>query len=143
MQYQLTNVTLEDADALVRYCQFPAMRHDPLRAVMFPEAKLKFYNQEEEIKWTIEGLEESLENKSCYIRKAIYGSNCVGYATWTLESSGRTSRRKTTPAKQRESRIPKGLDVDAWHLISNRLREERQRVLQDKKDILSKSASIC
>jgi hypothetical protein len=143
MQYQLTDGTLDDADALVRYCQFPAMRYDPLRAIMFPEANSQSYEEEEEIKWTIEGLEESLEDKSCYIRKATYDSTCVGYAIWTLETDGRTPRQKTTPAKQRESWIPKGLDVDAWHLISNRLREERQRVLQDKKDILSKSASVC
>lgn len=110
---------------------------------MFPEANSKSYNEEEEIEWTIEGLEESLENKSCYIRKVIHDSNCVGYAIWTLETDGKKTRQKTTPAKQRESWNPKGLDFNAWHLVSARLREERQRVLQDKKDILSKSASVC
>jgi hypothetical protein len=142
MQYQLTDVTLADADALVRYYQYPAMRHDALRAIMFPEANSESYNEEEEIKWTIEGLEESLENNSCYIRKVTYDSNCVGYAIWTWETDGKTKKQKTTPVRQRESWNPKGLDVNAWNLISNRLREERQRVLQDKKNILSKPASF-
>jgi hypothetical protein len=142
MQYLLTDVTLDNADALVRYCQFPAMRHDPLRAIMFPEADTESYNEEEEIKWTIEGLEESLENKSCYIHKVTYSSSCAGYAVWTLETDGKTKRQRTTPVRQRESWNPKGLDVNAWNLISNRLREERQRVLQDKKNILSKPASF-
>jgi hypothetical protein len=142
MSYQISEVTLADADSLVHHCQFPAMRHDSLRAIMFPEANSESYNQEEEIKWTIEGLEESLQNKSCYIRKVTHDSNCVGYAIWTLETDGKTTRQRTTTAKQRESWNPKGLDLDAWHLTSIRLREERQRVLQDKKDILSKSASF-
>jgi hypothetical protein len=144
MQYQLSNVTADDADALVRYCQFPAMRHDPLRAIMFPESNSESYNaedEEEEIKWTIEGLKESLEDKSCFIRKVTYDSGCVGYAIWTIESNGSTPRQKMTPAKRHESWHPKAMDVNAWHLISDRLRDERQRVLQDKEDILRKSAS--
>jgi hypothetical protein len=144
MHYQLSEVTPDDADSLVRHCQFPAMRHDPLRMIMFPEANSESYkeeDEEEEIRWIIEGLKESLENKSCFIRKVIYDSGCVGYAIWTLESNGKAKRHRAAPSQRHESWIPKGLDVNAWYLISNRLREERQRVLQDKKDILSKSTS--
>ena len=144
MDYQLSDVTLDDADALVRYCQFPAMRQDPLRVIMFPTANSELYTEkdkEEEIKWTIEGLEESLENKSCYLRKVTSGSDCVGYAICTLESDGKTKRQRARPAKRHESWNPKALDVEAWHHISNRLRKERQRVLQDQTDLLSKSVS--
>jgi hypothetical protein len=141
MSYQVSEVTLADADSLVRYCQFPAMRHDPLRAIMFPKANSEPYNEEEEIKWTIEGLEESLGNKSCYIRKVTYQSIRVGCAIWTMETDGNKIRQRTTLTKQRESWYLKGLDVDAWHLIPSRLREEHRRVLQNQKDILSKSAS--
>jgi hypothetical protein len=142
MHYQLSEVTPDDADSLVHHCQFPAMRLDPLRAIMFPQANSESYkeeDEEEEIKWTIQGLKQSLENKSCYIRKVTYDSKCVGYAIWTLEPNGKPARQKATTAKQHESWNPKGLGVNAWYLISKRLREERQRVLQDKKDILSKS----
>jgi hypothetical protein len=144
MHYQLLDVTPDDADALVRHCQFPAMRHDPLRAIMFPQANSESYkeeNEEEEIKWTIQGLKESLESGSCYIRKVTYNSTCVGYAIWTLEPDGKPTRQKADPSQQHKSWNPRGLDVNAWHLVSNRLREERQRILQGKKDILSKSAS--
>jgi predicted N-acetyltransferase YhbS len=141
MHYQLSDVTLDDAEALVRSCQFPAMRHDPLRMVMFPEANSEYHkeeDEEEEIKLTIEGLEESLENKSCYLRKVAYDSKYVGYAIWTLQSKGKSTRQKTT-FKQHESWNPKALDVNAWHQISDRLREERCRVLQNQTDVLSKS----
>lgn len=144
MHYQLSDVAPDDADTLVRICQFPAMRHDPLRAIMFPQANSELYteeNGEEEIKWTIEGLQEGLENNSCYMRKVTYGSECVGYAIWTLESNGKPTRQKERPAKQRESWNPKALDIEAWHHISHRLRQERQRVLQNQTDALSKSAS--
>lgn len=144
MDYQLSDVTLDDADALVRYCQFPAMRQDPLRAIMFPTATSELYTEEdkeEEIKWTIEGLRQSLENKSCYLHKVTYGSKYVGYAIWTLESDGKTKRQRATATERRESWNPKALDVEAWHDISDRLRKERQRILQDQTDILSKSVS--
>jgi hypothetical protein len=148
MHYQLSEVTLDDAEALVRYCQFPAMRYDLLRAIMFPDAISESYkekNVEEEINWTIEGLKESLENESCYLRKVTCGSSYVGYAIWTLESNGKPARQKATLAKQRESWNPKALDVNAWHRISDRLREERKRVLQNQIDVLSKftGSSMC
>ncbi|CAC9884806.1 unnamed protein product, partial [Aureobasidium pullulans] len=145
--YQLSDVSINDAEALVRQCQFPAMRQDPLRKIMFPNLDSEIYGEkekekeeeeeeeEEEIVWTIEGLQESLENKSCYFRQVTYGSDCVGFAVWTLEPSGdRATRRqksKPTPLKKRESWNPAGLDVEAWNQVSMRLREERQRVLLD------------
>lgn len=148
MQYQLSDVSINDAEALVRQCQFPAMRQDPLRKIMFPNLDSETYGQkeeEEEIVWTIEGLQESLQNKSCHFRQVTYGSDCVGFAVWTLESSGdRATRRqksKPTPLEKRESWIPAGLDVEAWNKVSMRLREERQRVLLDQQKIWSKSTS--
>ncbi|KEQ90082.1 hypothetical protein M438DRAFT_351406 [Aureobasidium pullulans EXF-150] len=138
MHYQLSEVSISDAEALVRQCQFPAMRQDPLRKIMFPKSNGE-KEEEEEIKWTIEGLEESLENKSCYFRQVTYGSNCVGFAIWTLESSGdgatRRQKSKPTPLEKRESWNPAGLDVEAWNKVSMRLREERQRVLLDQQKI--------
>lgn len=150
MQYQLSDVSINDAEALVRQCQFPAMGQDPLRKIMFPKLNIKNYGEkeeEEEMKWTIEGLEESLQNKSCHFRQVTYGSNCVGFAIWTLESSGdevtRRQKSKPTPLEKREPWNPAGLDVEAWNQVSMRLREERQRVLLlDQQKIWSKSTSV-
>ena len=132
MHYQLSEVSISDAEALVRQCQFPAMRQDPLGKIMFPKSNGE-KEEEEEIKWTIEGLEESLEKKSCYFRQVTYGSDCVGSAVWTLEPSGdRATRRqksKPTPFEKREFWNPAGLNIEAWNQVSMRLREERQRVL--------------
>jgi hypothetical protein len=117
MHYQLSGVTPDDADALVRHCQFPAMRHDPLRAIMFPQANSESYlrikKDEEEIKWTIQGLKESLESGSCYLRKITYDSTCVSYAIWTLEPNGKAVRQKASPAEQNESWNTKALDINA------------------------------
>jgi hypothetical protein len=144
MHYQLSDVALDDADALVRHCQFPAMRHDPLRMIMFPEANSEFYkeeDEEEEMEWAIQGLQESLENTSCYLGKVTYDSTCVGCAIWTPQPNGNVTRQNATSSQQHESWIPKGLDINAWHCVSERLRTERQRALQDKKDMLSKLTS--
>ncbi|THY79693.1 hypothetical protein D6C93_10107 [Aureobasidium pullulans] len=142
MYYQLSDVSINDAEALVRQCQFPAMRQDPLRKIMFPNLDSENYGEKEEgeeIVWTIEGLQESLQNKSCHFRQVTYGSNCVGFAIWTLESSGdgatRRQKSKPTPLEKRESWNPAGLDVEAWNKVSKRLREERQRVLLDQQKI--------
>ncbi|THY71732.1 hypothetical protein D6C86_08401 [Aureobasidium pullulans] len=134
MHYQLSDVSINDAEALVRQCQFPAMRQDPLRKIMFPNLDSETYGEtEEEIVWTIEGLQESLQNKSCHFRQVTYGSNCVGFAIWTRASSGdgatRRQKSKPTPLEKHESWNPAGLDVEAWNQVSMRLREERQRVL--------------
>jgi len=34
-----------DAAPLVRFCQFPAMRKDPLRKIMFPQAESESYTE--------------------------------------------------------------------------------------------------
>jgi hypothetical protein len=59
MQYQLSDVCLGDTDMLVRQCEFPAMRRDPLKMIMFPNADPNPEQEEEEIRWAIEHLQES------------------------------------------------------------------------------------
>jgi len=135
MRYQLSDVGISDADALVRQCQFPAMRQDPLRKIMFPEANTDSYEEEEEIRWTVEGLKESLENKSCYFRKVTFGSSYAGFAVWTLESGGEGTRQKAISNEKRKSWNPAALDVEAWNQVSKRLREERLKVLLGQQNI--------
>jgi hypothetical protein len=143
MQYQLSDVCLSDTDMLVRQCEFPAMRRDPLQMTMFPNANPNFDEEEEEIRWTVEGLQESLENDSGCFRKVTVGCDCyAGFAVWTLESSSGKTRRKANSNERRESWNPASLDVRAWNQVSKRLREERQKVLDGKQNIWSKSATI-
>jgi hypothetical protein len=111
---------------------------------MFPKADANTYEEEEEeIRWTVEGLQESLENESCYFRKVTFDSGCyVGFAVWTLEFGSERTRPKTTSNKRRESWNPVSLDVGAWNEVSKRLREERLKVLQGQQNIWSKSPTI-
>ncbi|KAG9683759.1 hypothetical protein KCU99_g10041, partial [Aureobasidium melanogenum] len=136
MQYQLSEASLDDADALVRCCQFPAMREDPLRKIMFPQAGSEAYEEEEEIEWIITGLRDSLANKSCYIRKVTGEAGCVGYAIWTLESGNGPTTQKAISKERKASQNPKALDTEAWFQVSKHLRKERQRVLHGQQIIL-------
>jgi hypothetical protein len=141
MQYQLSDVGISDADALVRQCQHAAMRQDPLRKIMFPEANSDSYNEEEEISWTVEGLTESLENELCYFRKVTFSSSYVGVAVWTLEYGGEGTRQRARSNDKPKSWNPVALDLGAWTRVSKRLREERQNVLLGQQNIWSKSAT--
>jgi hypothetical protein len=144
MKYQLSDVCPSDADMLIRQCEFPAMRRDPLRKIMFPKADANTYEEaEEEVRWTVEGLHESLEKESCYFRKVTSGSGCyVGFAVWTLDSGSEGTTRRATSNKSRESWNPMSLDVGAWNEVSKRLREERLKVLHGQHNIWSRSPTI-
>ncbi|KAL2074362.1 hypothetical protein VTL71DRAFT_8140 [Oculimacula yallundae] len=137
MQYHLSDVCLSDAEKLIRQCQFPAMRRDPLQTIMFPKADIRTDEEEEEIiRWEIESLQRSLENDSCYFREVMFGPDrYVGFAIWLLESGSQGMRQKPQPNKRQESWDPVTLDVRAWMEISKRLREERTRVLHGHKAI--------
>lgn len=142
MQYQLSDVCSGDIDPLVRQCEFPAMRRDPLRMIMFPSADPNPNEEEEEIRWEIEGLQRSLEKDSCYFRKVTDISGCyAGFAIWTLDPSSTETGHKTKSAQKLESWNPASLDVRAWIEVSRRLRDERQMVLNGQQNIWSKSAT--
>lgn len=143
MQYLLSDVCLGDTDMLVRRCQFPAMRRDPLKMIMFPNANPSPKEEEEGIRWTIEGLQESLGKNSCYFRKVTDNPGCyAGFAVWTLDPSSTETGHKKKPTQRRESWNPASLDVKAWIEVSKHLREERQRVLNGPQNVWSKSAAM-
>lgn len=128
---------------LVRQCELPAMKEDPLQMIMFPNTDPKPNEEEEKIRWTVEGLQVSLENDSCYCRKVTDNSGrYVGFAVWTLDPSSTETGHKTKPTQRRESWNPASLDVRAWIEVSNHLREERQRVLNGQQNIWSTSTTI-
>ncbi|OBT63801.1 hypothetical protein VE03_06933 [Pseudogymnoascus sp. 23342-1-I1] len=136
MEYQLSEVSPGDIDMLVRQCEFPAMRGDPLQMIMFPNADPKPNEEEEEIQWAIEHLQESLENDSCYFRKVIDNSGrYAGFAVWTLDPNSTKTGHKTKQTQRRESWNPASLDVRAWIEVSKHLRDERQIVLNGQQNI--------
>jgi len=143
MQYQLSDVYFNDIDKLVRYCEFPAMEQNPLQRIMFPNANPSPEEKEEQIKWTVEGLQESSENQSSYFHKVtVVGSDCfAGFAVWTLESKGEGTTQKVAH-KRNMSWIPASLDIKALNQVSQRLREERMKVLHDQQTVCSRFAKL-
>ncbi|CZS93550.1 hypothetical protein WAI453_001082 [Rhynchosporium graminicola] len=137
MQYQLSDVQHSDAEVLVRKCEIPANRRDPLRTIMFPNANARLSEEDEEIvKWTVESLQESLENNVCYFRKVMLGLDFyVGYAVWSLEYGSQGMKKAPAPDMRCESWNPATLDTRAWAEVSDRLREERKRVLHGQQTI--------
>jgi hypothetical protein len=111
--------------------------------IMFPNADPNPEEEEEEIRWSIEGLQKSLEEDSCYFRKVTDSSGCyAGFAIWTLDPSSTETGHKTKSTLRRESWNPASLDVRAWMEVSKRLRDERQRALHGQQNIWSKSDTI-
>ncbi|KFY84560.1 hypothetical protein V500_09205 [Pseudogymnoascus sp. VKM F-4518 (FW-2643)] len=112
------------------------MRRDPLRMIMFPGADPNPNEEEEEIRWEIEGLQRSLKKDSCYFRKVTDSAGCyAGFAIWTLDPSSTETGHKTKSAQKLESWNPASLDVRAWIEVSKRLRDERQTVLNVQQNI--------
>ncbi|KAL3423245.1 acetyltransferase [Phlyctema vagabunda] len=112
------------------------MRQDSLQKIMFPKAYANSCEEEEQIWWTVEGLQESLENGSCYCRKIAIDSDCyAGFAVWTLDYSSEETKQTKASSKKHESWNPKSLDIKAWSQNSKRLREERERVLRGQANI--------
>jgi hypothetical protein len=69
------------------------MRQDPLQKIIFPEETARSYEEEEEIRWIVEGLKESLQNKSFYFHKVTFGSSYIGLL-FGLESLAAKERDK-------------------------------------------------
>ncbi|CZT51423.1 uncharacterized protein RSE6_12568 [Rhynchosporium secalis] len=116
MQYQLSDVQHSDAEVLVRQCEIPANRRDPLQTIMFPNANTRLSEEDEEI--VMLGLD-------------FY----VGYAVWSLEYGSQGMKKAPAPDMRCESWNPATLDTRAWAEVSDRLREERKRVLHGQQTI--------
>ncbi|KAJ9299330.1 hypothetical protein DTO271G3_2952 [Paecilomyces variotii] len=112
---------------------------------MFPQSSED--TAEEEIRWTIEGLRETLQTRSAGFRKVCLADGTpVGFAGWSLEqttgeSSTSDSGDDLKERKQRNNHPrpnywhPSTLDVKSWVDVSKIFRKERERVLENYKDI--------
>ena len=143
MTYTLSDVDETDAELLVRKCDFPAMRNNPLHLLMFPHSTDE--TEEVEIKWLIEGLRQTLKTKSAGFRKVcLQDGTPVGFAGWSLEQTTTSDEDKLmeepkdTNQDQKYNWHPETLDVYTWIQVSKLLRAEKMRVFQDRKNIWRK-----
>lgn len=139
----------EDVDLFARKVEFPACEDNLLYHLMFPRSKERQWEQgEDEIRWTIDGLLETVHREDEVLYKACGedGSpvRLIGWTTSPGTFAKRAKRggfihgglivepgaRQGAVLKTQNSFNPPSLDVTSWLSISKRLREERQRVLQ-------------
>jgi hypothetical protein len=136
-------VELEDVDLLVRKVEYPAHRGSPLYRLMFPHSGEQHLAQrEDEIKWTIDGLLETIHQgvESLYKACGEDGSP-VGLIGWTNDPGasvkGVEKGNDAVPKSRGRQEVnwtsftPPSLDVTSWLDISRRLRQERQKVIRN------------
>jgi hypothetical protein len=149
MRFTLSTVDADDAELLVRKCDFPAMRDNPLHLLMFPHSSQD--TEEEEIRWTVEGLQDTLRIRPADFRKiCLEDGTPVGFAGWSLEqttpeegtnnSGDVLTEQEKEPNKCRRHDYwhPKTLDVKTWVQVSKMFRREKIRVLHNRKNIWRK-----
>lgn len=148
MRFTLCTVDADDAELLVRKCDFPAMQDNPLHLIMFPNSCKE--TEEEIMKWTVEALRETLITQPAGFRKiCLEDGTPVGFLGWNLEqttpkggtsNSGNVSkeRRKPNNYPKRDYWHPNTLDVEAWLGVSRLLRKEKIKVLCNRKNIWGK-----
>ncbi|KAL4981458.1 hypothetical protein BDW68DRAFT_172378 [Aspergillus falconensis] len=147
MELSISPVETEDVDLLVRKVEFPAHQDSPLHRWMFPRSTEQHWEQrEEEIRWTIDGLLETVHQTDEALYKACgEDGSPVGLIGWTTSLGAfakgmsrdcthgglvvESGAREVAKLKIRNSFTPPSLDVTSWLGISKRLREERQRVI--------------
>lgn len=147
MALTISPVKTEDINLLVRKVEFPAHQDNPLYRLMFPRSKEQHWEEkEDEIKWTIDGLLETVHQEDEVLYKACGEDGLpVGLIGWTTSPGAsatgvdcthsgpvvKSGARGVAKLKNRNSFNPPSLDVTSWLGISKRLREERQRVIRD------------
>jgi hypothetical protein len=148
MRFTLCTVNADDAELLIRKCDFPAMQDNPLRLIMFPYSCKE--TAEEEINWDIEGLRNTLISRSAGFRKVcLEDGTPVGFAGWSLEQTTLKAdisdsedvledRKGPKKHPKQDYWHPNTLDVEAWVKVSRLLRNEKIRVLYNRKNIWRK-----
>ncbi|KAF2014358.1 hypothetical protein BU24DRAFT_213451 [Aaosphaeria arxii CBS 175.79] len=136
MAHKIFPVESSDIPWLVRHCDYPAMRENPLTIAMFPNSNPK--TEEEEIMWHTGGLQDSFHSasESSWIKVCNDKMEPVGFAIWFLGKPFPAVR--TTDAKRDEAegvKAPTTLDGHAWRTMSDDLRLEKDRVLNDRPDV--------
>ncbi|KAL4961400.1 GNAT family N-acetyltransferase [Aspergillus stella-maris] len=149
MELSISLVQPEDVDLLVRKVEYHAHQDNPLYRLMFSRPKGQQWEQsEDEIKWTVDGIIETINRQDETLYKACGGDGLpVGLIGWTTSPGvfakgmdgencaknvtiNESEAGQGTKVRSGNRWCPPSLDVAAWLSVSKRLREERQRVLQ-------------
>lgn len=137
--YTIHHTYPEDAEQLVRQCDFPAMFENPLRQLMYPSSTAEDF--EEEIQWNIEILELSLASPDQTFRKACdENGEVLGFACWSIFDVGQANGEQQAHGAKREEEkvnkgikrpawVPESLDLRTWCDASKQLAAERRRAL--------------
>lgn len=142
MPNTVQSVEFDDVEGLVRNCDYPAMRQNPLQLIMFPNTNSE--TEEEEIKWHTIGFQETFQNThSAFFRKVcLKDGTPVGFALWTLDRSRlpayKRGKEKIVKPLEHSSWLPSSLDVHSWRAVSKMLRAERERILEGRNNIWRK-----
>jgi hypothetical protein len=149
MAFILSDVDVADAESIARNVQEPAMRNGPLYRTMFPSESITPVQREEVICWYAEMLDEAFrDRKESFLKTCSVEGTPVGFCGWTVierdpqrqaRVADDTANRQPKEQQARKARsMPQILDIDGWTTISEALRTERNRVLDNLDDICRK-----
>lgn len=145
----LCPATPSDAEIIARNVEVPASLNGPLFRTMFPTYEnFTSAEWEEMVEWQIDGLQEALEDpkdevflKACQVDGQQDNDTQrdvpVGFCAWEiiditrLPAAASPNTKSKTTARRKHFILPDTLDYDGWTALSNNLRTERQRVLND------------
>ncbi|KAF2231933.1 hypothetical protein EV356DRAFT_277183 [Viridothelium virens] len=136
MSFKISTAAVDQADLLIRQCEFPAMIDNPLRKIMFPRCCQATEGEvEQEILWTVQSLQQNLESGILEIRTVCLETGLpVGFAIWSLDQASQKQEHKDkadNSSKRCIRELPTTLDIQSWSQVSKLLRAERTRILRD------------
>jgi hypothetical protein len=156
MKFILSDVKVSDAEQISRQIEVPAMRKSPLHQLMFPSYNMFSLEQTEEvIRWYTVMLEDAFTDRwESFLKATDVDGTPYGFCGWTVvgkvndtaktatsvdpdvqRGSQQKSRYQSRSKIKRNNWVPETLDVGAWTAVSQALRAERNRVLQDLSNI--------
>jgi hypothetical protein len=142
----LSDVSVDDAKHIAHYIEVPAMQHNPLRQIMFPSKdRLSFEQKEEIVLWYTNMLEEAFTDRwESFLKATDTDGTVCGYCGWTVEdkkhpkvaeftrkNSQEDTKQKSPADVKRRNWTPETLDAEAWVALSQALRAERERILEN------------
>jgi hypothetical protein len=143
MAYNLSDVKVSDADNIARNVEVPAMQNSPLYRTMFPQAATMTEAQKNEvIDWYSDMLTDAfLDGAESFLKAcSVDDGSPVGFCGWTaIERKGETTDdERSKQVLRRATWLPETLDQDGWITLSRALRMERDRVLKDLGDMITR-----
>ncbi|KAI1133669.1 hypothetical protein F5Y10DRAFT_228312 [Nemania abortiva] len=148
MDTSMRPIDVSDAERIVREIDFPANQNGPLHRLMFPaSAEFTETQRDEVIRWRSEDLRDAIRHQTTsFLQICAPDGSPLGFCGWVVEGGRRAAgegRAKPTGLESVDTQsnrheapcLPEVLDVAAWSSISQQLREERQRVLNDISDV--------